>query len=298
MRGRWTPLLVAAIAALGVLATVDALRGADSEPEAERKRPVVTQSPAADLRRADVHGVLYLSTRRGEGCNLRAISLPNLQDFASFEGESCRFDVSEQGDIVTGGACPGRRVEVRPVDAVSSTLVGCAPAWRPDRTLTFVRDGDVMTPKEVLIKDVARFAENALGQSSGLVVRQLAWLSDTRVVVLVSAGAPGPGVVIVIEGDRLVSEPIFVGSRSTINVMRYTEELVVDGQVFDTHGRFVSGSRVPFGDVAAVADSPGGRWFALARPGSVCIYEETDPPPRERFPITCLDLDAVALAWR
>jgi hypothetical protein len=70
------------------------------------------------------------------------------------------------------------------------------------------------------------------------------------------------------------------------------------GQVFDPQGNFVSASRFPFADLAAVAESPGGRWFAVARPGSVCIYEETEPPPREYFPITCLEADAVDLAWR
>jgi hypothetical protein len=189
------------------------------------------------------------------------------------------------------------------VGGSSDRFRGCAPAWKPNGELTFVRDGDVVTPKgDVLVDDVARFAQNALDRGNRLAIRQLAWLSDTSLAALVYARPVDSGVVIVVEGDRAVSEPIFVDRQATIKVLRHSEEIFVGGdfggQVFDRHGNFVSASRFPFADIAAVAESPGGRWFAVARPGSVCIYEEIDPPPRERFPITCLEADAVDLAWR
>jgi hypothetical protein len=293
---RSAPIL-AALVVIGIAATVDALRS-DGDAPRERVRSAATTSPAAKLRLAGVTGELYFTVRTEAGCRLRAVSLPTLQDAASFEVRWCRFDLSRDGNVLAGPPCPGRTFEVRSVDELSSSWAGCAPAWKPDGALTFVRNGDVVTPKEVLVRNVARFAENALGQSRRLVVRQLAWLSDTRLAVLISGRAADPGVVIVIEGGRVVFEPIFAGSRSTIDVLRYTEEIFIDGQIFDSRGNFVSASRFPFGDVAAVTDSPGRRWFAVARPGSVCIYEETDPPPRERFPITCLEADAVDLAWR
>jgi hypothetical protein len=309
MRGRGTALLIAAVVALGVIATVDALRGAGSDPEAEPDRPVVTQSPAADLRRADVSGVLYLSTRSEDGCRLRALSLPALQDFASFRSEWCRFDVSPQGHLAAGPPCPEgprRPVEVWPVDAVSSTWRGCAPAWRPRGELTFVRDGDVVTlDGDVLVEEVARFARSSFPEGSRISVREMGWLSDDRLALVLRGTGVHPDlrdVVVVIEDDRRLSRGQFHASR--IQVSQEAQQIFVAYHgagfvVYNPRGAVVSEeSRFPFADVAATTDSPDTRWLALARPGNVCIYEPVEPPPREEFPIACLPFDAVDLAWR
>jgi hypothetical protein len=301
---RRTAAIVAAVVAIGIAASVDALR--DGEGEAPQGTTARGSSPpatrAAKLRAAGVTGELYFTVETEAGCRLRALSLPTLQDAASFELSWCQFDLSAGGIVVAGPPCPGRTFEIRSVDEESGGFQGCAPAWGPGGRLTFVRDGDVLTPTgEILVRDVARFARNALGRRR-LVVRQLAWLSDTRLAALIGAHADEDGVVIVIEGDRAVSEPIFADRPATVDVLRHSQELFVGGEfgglVFDRRGNFVSAGRFPFADLAAVAESPGGRWFAVARPGSVCIYEETEPPPREYFPITCLQADAVDLAWR
>jgi hypothetical protein len=304
MRGRSTWLLLAALIGLGVVAALDALRGGDGEPE--RVGGVATTSPAADLRRADVRGVLYFTIRSENGCRLRALALPSLQDAASFELEWCGFDVSPEGTVASGPPCGGRggHVDVfgTPEDP-PATFAGCAPAWKPNGDLTFIRHGDVVTPTDVLVRDAARVARFALGEGSRLAVQQLAWLSDVRLAAVVSTRAVVSHVVVMVEDGRPVSEPIFTAAGATIHVSQNGREIFVGGgrdfgfQVFDRRGAFVSGSRFSFPDVAAVADSPDGRWIALARPNNVCIYPVIEPPAREQFPVTCLPFDAVDLAW-
>lgn len=302
MRGRSTWLLLAALIGLGVVAAVDALRGDDREPE--RVGAVATTSPAADLRRAGVTGLLYFSVRSEGGCRLRALALPGLQDAASFDLEWCRFDISPEGTVASGPPCGGRGGDVDVFgtpEEPPATFAGCAPAWKLNGDLTFIRHGDVVTPTDVLVRDVARFARHALS-AGRLFVAQLAWLTDTRLAVAVSTQLR-PIVVVVVEEGRAVSEPFLVNALARLQVRRSTQEILVGGggagiEVFDRRGNFLSATRFPFGSIAAVAFSPDERWFALARPGNVCIYPEIEPPPRERFPVACLPFDAVDLAWR
>jgi hypothetical protein len=300
---RGNALLAAALIAVGIAATVDALRGGGREPE--RGRGVATTSPAADLRRADVTGVLYLTTRRENGCRLRALALPSLQDAASFELEWCRFDVSPAGNVVAGPPCPGRTFEIRSVDELSSGFQGCAPAWKPNGDLTFLRDGDVLTPEgNVLVEDVAVFARSSFPDGSRLYVREMAWLTETRFVLVVRGTGVHPDlrdvVVLVEDGSRLSGGEL---NASRVHVSRRAQQIFVayPGSglvVYDQRGTVRSPeSRFPFGDIAAAADSPDGRWIALARPGNVCIYEPMEPRPREEFPVACLPFDAVDLAW-
>jgi hypothetical protein len=302
MRGRSTWLLLAALIGLSVVAAVDALRGGDGEPE--RVGAVATTSPAADLRRADVTGVLYFTSSSGNRCRLRALRLPDLRAAWSFTSEFCRFDVNSAGEVVVGPPCPGDGVRARATDGSSRGYPGCAPAWKPNGELTFVLDGDVQTPEgEVLAEHVARFARFALGEGSRLAVQQVAWLSDTRLAAVVAARAVASNVVVMVENGMPVSEPIFVDDGAMIQLGRNRQEIFVSGsdfgvQVLNRDGAFVSGSRFPFLDIAAVVESPDADWVALARPGNVCIYPEIEPPPRERFPVACLPFDAVDLAWR
>jgi hypothetical protein len=299
---RGTALLVAALIAVGIAATVDALRS-DDDVGRERVRSAVTTSPAAELRRADVTGMLYFAVRSANRCEVRGLRLPDLSDAVAFTSEFCRFDVNSAGAVVGGPSCPGGGVVVQEIDESPRGYPGCAPAWRPNGDLTFVLDGDVVNEEKVLIEDVARFAQDALGSGSRLAVQQVAWLTEERVAVVVTRRAVVPAVLVVVEDGKAVSEPIFAESDANIEVSADREEFFVGGdgfgvQVFNRRGAFVSGSRFNFVDVAAVAESRDGRFVALARPGNLCIYEQTDPPPRERFPVSCLPFDAVDLAWR
>jgi hypothetical protein len=298
---RGNALLVAALIAVGLAATVDALRGGGREPE--RGRGIATTSPAADLRRADVTGVLYFSVRSENGCRLRALALPGLQDAASFELEWCRFDVSHEGNVAAGLPCPGRTFEIRSVDELSSGFQGCAPAWKPNGDLTFVRDGDVVTPDgEMLFGNLARRAFPGERPVLLRYVREMAWLTDTRLVAVLRnpTGDVADVVVIFESGRALPGDSLPAGS--SVYVSQGAQEIFLAYPtagvgVYDRRGAFLSQSRFTLPDIGAVAVSPDARWVALARPGNVCIYRETEPPPRERFPVACLPHNAVDLAW-
>jgi hypothetical protein len=303
MRVRSTWLLLAAVIGLGVVAAVDAVRGDGGKPE--RVGALATTSPAADLRKEDVTGVLYFTMTSENGCRLRALALPGLQDAASFELEWCRFDVSREGNVVAGPPCPGRTFEIRSIDELSGGFQGCAPAWKPSGELTFVRDGDVQTPEgDVLIEDVAFFARSSFPAGSRLYVREMAWLTETRLVLVVRGTGVHPDlrdlVVLVEDGRRLSGGEL---NASRIHVSRQAPQIFVayPGSglvVYDQRGVVRSPeSRFPFSDISAATDSPDGRWIALARPGNVCIYEPMEPRPREEFPVACLPFDAVDLAW-
>jgi hypothetical protein len=302
---RGTALLVAAVIALGIAATVDALRSAGDQSR-ERVRSAATTSPVAELRRADVTGVLYFTVRSGNACRLRALALPSLQDAASFELSSCRFDLSVEGNVVAGPPCPGHTFEIRSVDELSSDFKGCAPAWKTTGELTFVRDGDVLTQDgNVVVENVPSLIGPRFPEGSRISVREMAWLTDTRLVVVVrgtGVHADLRDVVVLLEegrrlhGGQLNASRIDVSQRSQQIFVAYPGGGLI---VYDRRGVAVSTeSRFPFPDISAAMDSPDGRFVALARPGNVCIYRETKPPPRERFPVACLPFDAVDLAWR
>jgi hypothetical protein len=305
VRERWTLLLLAAIFALGLVAALDVFRGDGTTARAPQ---TVETSPPGDLRRAGVRGVLYLSARTEDGCSLRALRLPDLRDQASFTFEFCRFDVSPEGNVVAGPPCPGDRVDIRPVDALASSFVGCAPAWKPDGELTFVRDGDVVTPDgEILLDDLALVARRAFPRERPFFVRhvrQTAWLTDTRLVAVLRNPRGEVADIVMIFDDGSVVPGDYFPAGASLYVSRAAQEVFVayPGSglaVYDRRGVTVSEiSRFAFPDIAAVADSPDGRWVALARPRNVCIYRETEPPPRERFPVACLPFDAIDLAWR
>ena len=197
-----TMLVVAAVAAVVAFAAVDALRG---EPE----------DPAVGaLRELGAEGVLVYTD--GD-CRPQALSLPELSpvEIPTGPGRACEVSVSPGGDVFAGGAarwdpsrsvyaiCRGARTEV--VDPARGrphrVETGCAPAWRPDGTLTLGRNGSVVdadTGRELLgPREIRRAARrhptipdppDALGP---VVVRDAVWLGRDRVAVLLRSSLRG-----------------------------------------------------------------------------------------------------------
>ena len=303
-------LIVAILVAIAVAAAVDALRG-DGKAVTEGRAPQQTntretrtersETPAEVLSAAGVTGTLYFTLQVEEGCVLHTLALPGLEGANAFLLDRCEFDVSPRGDVVSGGPCPATDIELRPVGGPPRHIRGCAPAWTPDGELTYVRDGDVLTlGGGTFVHDLGRVARNALGSDSRLDVQQIAWLTDRRLAVRVTTRRVS--VVVVIEGDRAVAEPLFADRAAQLGISHATEEILVTFPgggvvVYGPSGEFVSGNRFQLGGITAVSYSPSGRFVALGRQGNLCIYEETDPPPRERFPLACLPFDVVDLSW-
>lgn len=164
-----TWLLLGAVAALGVAAGVDALRGGgEPEREATEAEPVVAErapgpqggertlvDARADLSAAGVpSGVL---TYADEDCRLHSVTLPDLRSHPGPEGETCAFTPTRGGELAFGspftspdgvlrvGCRPGRVVFRLPGGVLYGRTAGaCGVAWREDSAPTFLRRGEVV----------------------------------------------------------------------------------------------------------------------------------------------------------
>jgi hypothetical protein len=221
--------------------------------------------------------------------------------------DRCEFDVSPQGNIVTGAPCPGGVVEVGPVGGVPDRLRGCAPAWKPDGELTFIRDGDVVTSRgEVLVRDLARAGYPWFSSRRPVTIRALAWLTETRLAAILSGRGPyGTGDLLVFAEGRRAFSGIELTTAASHELDRARQEVWVahPGDDFSPPGITVytlSGAflrTTPFRANVNAFATASERWFALGRPDNICIHERRNPPPREEFPLTCLPFDVVDLAW-
>ena len=187
-----TGFLVLAISGLALAATVDALRdvggpssrsaatGETAERARAASRQVLSEAAAAELRAQGVTGTLVWSDR---DCVVRELAVPTLRRSAG-SGRGCSFNLSPGGrvgvddqvpspDDAFVARCSRGRVElvVRSTELVRARVRGCAPAWRPDGVLTFVRAGavvrlsecgrprpclDVLVPREELDRSLTR----------------------------------------------------------------------------------------------------------------------------------------------
>jgi hypothetical protein len=270
--GRWgTWLVVAALAGLGLAATLDAFVG-EEEPSSRSARPTSTEPLLArqpelavsQLREAGVSGLLTFSD---EDCRLHAVSLPELEPVRAPSFESCEPHVPSGGIGTLDG------------DVVWSGLG--------------FQTVQVVLSKELLTSELER-AREALG---GYVARQAVSLDGERVaVVAASVDVPGERIVALFRNgrfDRVAAT--FVREEEVIRPSpRGTQFAVLDpGEpgvtVFDT-----SGHVAPLPDVTrphAVAWSPDDRWTALATRWSVFVFPTTRPDEVVRIPLAVRDLD-------
>ena len=159
---------------------------------------------------------------------------------------------------------------------------GCAPAWKPDGSITYVRRGSIVqfprTGRAVVVRTASELTD-ALGSP----VEHVAWLTSRRFAVatlhklavfdgrrLVAVRAIAPGV------DDLRASP-----RGSFLVVRRPNEV----RVYDARLRPQGG----FTSAAAVAWSPDERWTAVSDGTRVVLRRG-----RTRF---VLPLAAVDLAW-
>jgi hypothetical protein len=194
-----TALVVAAVAAVAVAAIVDTVR--------PKQAPALDPAAADQLRELGITGRLIYTDAN---CELHALWLPGLESAPLPEGPDvgCRISVSPSSQkVAAGGArwsphgseyaiCRGARVDVVPASGGSTlgSYDGCAPAWRQDSMLTFVRGGAirqarferVLVPRRELER-AARTHPNAPTDAriEELRVLDLAWTSQDEVVALI-----------------------------------------------------------------------------------------------------------------
>lgn len=279
MRRIATWLLVGAVAALGVAAAVDALRG-DVEParEARPSQPTTTTPgltgqtgpAAARLRDARITGVL---TYADDDCRLRAVSLPDLEPARAPSFEMCRplTDSSGlgtvDGDVVWAGLGYG---------AVQ-----------------------VVVSRETLGRAISRWLAGPAAERRGpFRAVQAVGLGPDRLVVLADSTVdPTERVLVLVEHGRV----IFVQPRWVVREARFIRPSPLgtyfalfgpDGvRLFDRNAgplALPAAAREP----QAVAWSPDERWTALATEDAVYVFPSEAPyDPMVRVPLAVRDLD-------
>jgi hypothetical protein len=236
------------------------------------------------------HGRLFFVDR---ACTLHALRLPSRSAVAAPRTRGCTALVSP-GTAPPGWSlwprhttlaawCEhGRVIVAAPSGPELPMIGGCAPAWKPDGSITYVRRGSIVqfprTGRAVVVRTASELTD-ALGSP----VEHVAWLTSRRFAVatlhklavfdgrrLVAVRAIAPGV------DDLRASP-----RGSFLVVRRPNEV----RVYDARLRPQGG----FTSAAAVAWSPDERWTAVSDGTRVVLRRG-----RTRF---VLPLAAVDLAW-
>jgi hypothetical protein len=303
---RGTALLVAAIVGLGVAAGVDALRGGGGPAggrAASTSDRTTAASAAQKLASRQITGVLHFTVivRPGQ-CALSSLALPGLEATSAVDVGSCRIATSLGGRVAVGGPCPGGDISVLgPAQPV--LLEGCAPAWKPDGTLTFVRRDRVIefvkgctgsAPPDCLRPTPIRVEPKDA-------IRELAWINDERLAMLLdSPGSPESVRVLVSgEGGPFARPALSFAGLSYLRPFGRNRLMVragPPGRAFLTidENRIAHAFPRSLADGQALAVSPDGAWVASTSGGAVHVYRLGDVRPLDPVRI---DIDAVDLGW-
>jgi hypothetical protein len=197
---------VTALAAVVVVAAVDAIRGREADdPPAPATTELANRNAIADqLAALCARGELVLY---GDGCSVEVLELPSLARRDHESMCSPRGAVSPDGRLVA--VCPGEETRVfQSAGGVLYDLIpGCAPAWQPDGSLTVAYEREVVRIRlpcrrgfcpQTLIsrRELQRAARRhptvpETPVRVRVLVDGIAWLSQTRAAVLLSIRISG-----------------------------------------------------------------------------------------------------------
>jgi hypothetical protein len=351
-----TLVVVAAVVLLGLLAALDALRGtttATSQPTLTGERPVEVETISLEpeiedraevqrrLRASGITGTLFLTD---EDCRLRALSLPALRWVldSKAQGEQCEFTVAPDSRRVvrfgggiswspdgrTSALCDSNRVVLfgRTGQEVGRARGHCAPAWRPDGTLTAARLGTLVAFRRPCAEGLTGCEEELLAPEDlapaleagstplrvlhAPLITQAIWLSGTRVALIIRAldrDQPEStyDLLAIYEGRDLIGEPVGNSEFDELVASPSRRYLAVHGSSFrgltfiDSDGRLLARNPIASGHHAAW--SPDERWTAVATGGSMYVFRSaeteffsSDSRPRAiRIPVHAADVE-----WR
>lgn len=257
---------------------------------------------ASRLRAAGVDGILYFVDPR---CRLHALRLPSLVSGAVPRNGGCRALISPAPappgwslwprDTPLAARCERHRVIVSPSSGPALPMIGgCAPAWRPDGAISYIRRGSIVefprTGRAEVVRSheqLARALERRLGPGAWH-LRSVAWLGPTRFAVVAARG--GHAALVVFSGRRITSSSTRIppmvtelraSPRGAYVVLRTPRGLylydVRQERLRRLHG------------VDAIAWSSGGAWVATGSSERVILRRG---PTRIALP-----LDVADLAW-
>jgi hypothetical protein len=331
MGGLGSALVVAAIAVLALVAAVDSLIGSDPPPAAETAAGTEEAVEPEPEERSPLEEELYLAGLRGTlwvsgpTCELSALTFPELPPRRA-AARSCRLAVAGdlrlevdkralQPDGTLIARCGVQRIELVDAGDPSSepaTFAGCAPAWTPDGTLTYVLLGEVVSRdgdggvRTVLSKaTLAKALHDAPGVDpviASFSVRELAWLTNRRLAAVVRGYWPrGTGTAdyfVLLERGRLVGRPAAAGRDIRylhVSPRRSFASAYVVGQGLHVLDRSGESLRVPVRGAESIAWSPDEGWTAIGGPGGVVVFPTSRPEgQRLRLPVAARDLAWVA----
>ena len=328
MRARATWFVVGAVMALGIVAVVDSLPwpGASEAPRAEEEGP-----PPAEVARPsgrfEAQGVLYYTDNF---CRLRGLKLPSFEAVEAPEWEDCGFSLSPSADGVLPEGVTWEPRGARRVAAFDGSVYvvsdaagweyrfrGEAPAFRPDGTLTFLRNGqlfeltgycrprrNVPWCERLLLSRRDLVAPLADGPRPPR-VKEIVWFSQTRMAAVLAFEQED--MVAVYQGRRLL-DLVGVGWRfSELSLSPRRNFLAAQverprGFVFvDSDGRSFAlreigrdnYGRPPFTAGRAVAWSADDSWTAVARSHDVVFFRMGSESPD----VVNVQVTAHDLAW-
>jgi hypothetical protein len=314
MRRRTTWLLLGALAALASVAVADALRGSAETRKVSAPTISVPLIPRNEPAASAMSGVLYYSDR--VDCRLHGLRLPDLREVRAPELGSCMFSISPDGRTALAGDAAwspeggmyartaGGLIELG--SSVSDRVLrfpGHAPAFKPDRTFTYVRGHDVVEWSTSCPPGTRLFtlpADNATVRCRRTVapvrdgaVQGLAWLTNARMALITKR----PGSITIHESRLHVSTGPARHRLSHLEVSPQGTYVAarVDGGgllVVDADGRIVAGPL--FSDPISITWSPDERWTAVATENSVFVFRTNTDEARVRR----ISIHAYQVAWR
>jgi hypothetical protein len=305
-----TWLVLAAVLAVAAAAAADALRGGLRDGGAKAPAPAERRMVPPGVPSGFMGSVFYSDP--ADGCRLHSLRLVGFTEAQPPNYSGCRFSLSPDGTRAAPGGSvwsPLGGVVAVPRDdgfgletAAGQTIVrGRTPAFKPDGTLTQVRDGELVEwsidcrPGDRLF---TLPGDNATARCVRTVyphpVEAVAWFSNSRFAAVL----PSRELVIVDHANVLVRAglPRFRSASLELSPKRSLATLWLDGELA---GTFDAGGGpapiAPVGTVTALAWAPSERWLVAAtREGAVFLLRPDTGDARVRR----LGISARDLAWR
>ena len=275
-------------------------------------------APAAERRivppgvPAGFMGTIFYSDA-ADDCRLHSLRLAGFTEVQPPSFSECRFSLSPDGTRAApegsvwsplGGLVAVPREGGFALEAGSQQTIavrGHAPAFKPDGTLTQVRDDKLIewsvdcAPGERLF---TLPADNATARCVHTVyphpVTSVAWFSNSRFAAVLPKGE-----LVIVDGDRVLVRadlPAFRLASLELSPKRSFATLWLDGELagtFDAGGG--PAPLAPVGAVTAIAWAPSERWISAAtREGTVFLLRPDAGDARVRR----LGISARDLAWR